>query len=727
MGIENTIDTLRLDIVVNNSGTTRKINNTTKSLEKLYNVIEQINGAGGVNGTFNGGGGSGGSSRGSGAKIPNVAKNLNKALNIGSIVGKLYFVRNVTKQLGQGLARLVQYGIDYQETLNLWQTAMRGNISQARTFVSEMNKAYGISSATLMNYQAVFKNMLSALGNISDTTAYGLSESLTQMALDFASLYNTSVESAMTKFQAVLSGQVRPIRTAGYDITEQTLFQLYQSLGGTKTVRQLNQTEKQLLRILAVFEQMQRSGATGDLAKTLGSSANQLRMMKEQSQEFATWIGISFQTLMEKSGILVGINTALYVAVELARSLAYSLGYAEPDWGIDFAEGVEEAEKEVDTLKGKLLGFDKFQVLQSGVGTDGVDIEDNLVKALEQYQSLFKGVDNPAVKNATSILEALGGELVDVKNEAGEVVGQIWKFPPALVEATKLLGAFAGALAIVGIVALEKKLISVISALTGLNGAFNLLYIGGLALVIYGVTTLITQWDELSTGAKVVTIAITALGTAIITYNGLQKLSALINSQAKSNLLLLELAYYKVRIAASLAATAGVAIFVGSLMNMIGAWDKMTGFEKVISIFGLIGSAALVAAAGIAAFHNAWSVGTASVAIIGGLLAIGGAIASYSAQMRDIEAHANGGLATKGSLFYAGEAGPELVTQTSGGNSTIMNMKQLEDAVARGFIRGFIATDNEDNNITEVYMDGQKVLNIIRGRAQRQGLDFVKI
>jgi hypothetical protein len=243
---------------------------------------------------------------------------------------------------------------------------MRGNISQARQFTSEMTKAYGISSATLMNYQATFKNMLSALGNISETTAYGLSEALTQMALDFSSFYNVSVESAMTKFQAVLSGQVRPIRTAGYDITEQTLFQLYQQIGGTKTVRQLNQTEKQLLRILAVFEQMNRSGATGDLAKTLGSSANQLRMMKEQGREFATWIGISFQTLMEKSGILIGINTALYVAVELARSLAYSLGYAEPDWGIDFAEGVEEAEKEVDNLKGKLLGFDKFQVLQMG-------------------------------------------------------------------------------------------------------------------------------------------------------------------------------------------------------------------------------------------------------------------------------------------------------------------------------------------------------------------------
>ena len=729
------IDTLELKIIVDNKGTTARINSTTNALKNLHKVISDINGAGGVNGTINGGGGggsssSGGSSRSSGARgATSLAKNLSKSLNFGSMVAKLYFVRNITKQLGQNLAKVVQQGIDYGETLNLWQTAMRGNISQARVFVSEMNKAYGISSMTLMNYQATFKNMLSALGNINEDTAYGLSEALTQMALDFASLYNTSVDEAMTKFQAVLSGQVRPIRTAGYDITENTIFSLYQSLGGTKTVRQLNQTEKQLLRILAVYEQMARSGATGDLAKTLGSSANQLRMMKEQAQEFTTWIGVGFNTLMEKSGILIDINAALYVLTELAKSLAYSIGYVEPDWGIQFAEGVEEGEKEVENLKKSLLGFDKFQVLQSAeVSGDGLSIEQTLLDALKEYQSIFKGVDNPAVKKATSFLEALGGELVEVKNEAGEVVGYIWEFPPALTEAVKLFGSLAGAIAILGLVALEKKLWSVVTSITGVGNALTLLQVGGLALVIYGVSTLITQWDELSTGAKILMVAITVLGTAILTYTTLSKLANIINTQSKSSLLLLELAYYKVRIAAGLAATAGIALFVGNLMSMIGAWDKMSGFEKVISIFGLIGAAALAAAAGIAAFHNAWTVGTASVAIIGGLLAISGMIASYSAQMKDIEAHANGGTATKGSLFYAGEAGPELVTQTSGGGSTIMNMKQLEDAVARGFIRGFAATDNGDNGeTTEVYMDGQRVFNILRGVANRNGYDFAKV
>ena len=152
----------------------------------------------------------------------------------------------------------VQYAIDYQETLNMWQVAMRENLDLADEFITKMNRAYSVSEKTLMQYHATFKNMLSALGMISESSSYPISEALVQMALDYSSLYNTTMEKAMITFQAVLAGQVRPIRSiSGYDITENTIYQLYESLGGTKTTRQLSQTEKRLLRILAVFKQME--------------------------------------------------------------------------------------------------------------------------------------------------------------------------------------------------------------------------------------------------------------------------------------------------------------------------------------------------------------------------------------------------------------------------------------------------------------------------------------
>ena len=54
MGVSNVIDTLELNIIVNNKGTTARINNTTNALKNLHKVISDINGAGGVDGAVNG-------------------------------------------------------------------------------------------------------------------------------------------------------------------------------------------------------------------------------------------------------------------------------------------------------------------------------------------------------------------------------------------------------------------------------------------------------------------------------------------------------------------------------------------------------------------------------------------------------------------------------------------------------------------------------------------------
>ena len=162
-------------------------------------------------------------------------------------------------------------------------------------------------------------------------------------------------------------------------------------------------------------------------------------------------------------------------------------------------------------------------------------------------------------------------------------------------------------------------------------------------------------------------------------------------------------------------------------------WSDMSSLERASTVLKIVAGAAFLAASAIAAFHTSWSVGVAAGAIAVGIAAIVASMATASAAAKDmqksVEAHANGGLATKGSLFYAGEAGPELVTQTSGGGSTIMNMKQLEDAVARGFVRGFAATDKgyENDDTTEVYVDGQRLFNIMRNTAKRNGYDFVRV
>ena len=342
-----------------------------------------------------------GRTSGGGASFNNKNhKETNKELKVSSItiskmLNKVYFLRNYTKQMFASMKKVFDYAVEYTETLNLWQVAMRNNRQEADEFVKTMNKAYGISTQTLMNYQAIFRNMLSSLGGISENTSYALSEYLTQMAVDYASLYNTSIDRAMTTFQAVLSGQVRPIRSiAGYDITETTIFQLYQQLGGTKTMRQLTQTEKRLLRIYAVFQQMESSGAIGDLNRTLGNTANQMRIMSEASKELQTWFGLIMEDIFKPA--LPIINAFLITLTNITKAIAKMRGVQLFEGGA--VESVKELNSELDNMQGKLLSFDRFEALSSNEdsGNNLLGIDENLLNGLSRYKSLLSEVTGEA-------------------------------------------------------------------------------------------------------------------------------------------------------------------------------------------------------------------------------------------------------------------------------------------------------------------------------------------
>jgi hypothetical protein len=176
--------------------------------------------------------------------------------------------------------------------------------------------------------------------------------------------------------------------------------------------------------------------------------------------------------------------------------------------------------------------------------------------------------------------------------------------------------------------------------------------------------------------------------------------------------------------------TAGLTLLLSGLFDLQN-WGDMSGLEKASTILRIVAGAAFLAASAIASFHTAWSVGVAAGAIAVGIAAIVASMATASAAAKDMEKSvqmkAVGGLATKGSLFYAGEAGPELVTKTSGGGSTIMNMQQLEDAVARGFIRGAAATQGNDNQQITVNVSGRSLFSILVDEARSSGYEMVKV
>lgn len=419
------------------------------------------------------------------------------AFSLTKLVNRIYFLRNYTKQLFRDLTGIIKKAVDYTETLNLWQVAMRGNREEAEDFVQTMNKAYGIATQTLMQYQAIFRNMLSSLGGVSDNVSYQLSEYLTQMAIDYASLYNVSIERAMTTFQSVLSGQVRPIRSiAGYDITETTIYQLYQQLGGTKTMRQLSQTEKRLLRIYAVFQQMESSGAIGDLGKTMGSTANQFRMFTESAKELGTWLGIIFEDLI--APFLPKLNAFVITLTNIVKAFAQMNNIKPKDFGV--VESVEQLNEELEQTQGKLLSFDKFESLNASTGDNNLlGIDENLLAGLTKYEGILSQITGEAQELAekwTSWWVDDEGNLTENAQELLNVLEKIGITLGVLIGLNLItkIGKFAG-------------------SILGLTGKINLLHTG-VNVLIAGIIVLLSSWDDMSGAERAITI-FTALAVAL--------------------------------------------------------------------------------------------------------------------------------------------------------------------------------------------------------------------
>jgi hypothetical protein len=410
----------------------------------------------------------------------------------------------LVRRLSRYAANIVKAGSDYLETMNLWQVAMRENLDLADEFVNKMNKAYGVSTKTTMQAQATFKNMIGSLGDLSDETAYRLSEAITQMAFDYSSLYNVKLEQAVEKFQSALAGQVRPIRSiSGYDITEKTIHALYQSLGGTKTQRQLSRTEKQLLAILAVYKQMGASGALGDMAKTIDQFANQSRMMVEYWTELKSWSGLILKDLVDQSGLMVYINAFLITFTEVVKAIAKSKGLGDDNFVNGIFESAESANDEIDELQGKLLEFDKFRSLSGQETGADVAIDQQLLNALAGYTSYADQVVSKAQE-----LAAVWREWWFDDDDTLTVKAQI------LLGVLKAIGVVLAVLIGASMIASIAKLVTLLGTMNATTAALVI----GFGTLVWGITTFIAAWNDMSGMKRAVSIILALAAAAAALY-----------------------------------------------------------------------------------------------------------------------------------------------------------------------------------------------------------------
>lgn len=407
--------------------------------------------------------------------------------SIGRLYGELWLLIRAVKSLGSAIKSAMSYG----ETLNYFEKAfddiasrstedwknlgyesateyyqalsdtlkaeakgineqLTGMTSNGKGFQVSTNKNLGLNTTDTLKAQTRFAQMSASMG-VATNNATLLSNVMTKLGGDLASLYDTDFNSVWGNLQSGLAGMSRVMDKYGVNVRNANLNQTLLELGIDTTVDKLGQEDKVLLRTIVMLKGT--TSAWGDLAETLNSNANQLRLLQGNWQKLTTIIGSMFAPVLQK---ILPIINAVVVALQRLASFVASLFGIEADFGSAIGGGLEDTSDYLDgigdsadnasgavkKLKNQLLGLDELNVISSkdnsgggagGIGGAGGQLNEAFLKATQEYldawQTAFDNMEDRISRIADIItnseaFKTLKELFIDLKDGDWSGVGQ---------------------------------------------------------------------------------------------------------------------------------------------------------------------------------------------------------------------------------------------------------------------------------------------------------------
>lgn len=352
-------------------------------------------------------------------------------------MAKLVSLKAIAEYLGNAVAKFN----DFYEATDLFHNAM-GNLSgEADTLISKMQGLLGVDPTKAMTYMATIQSLGTSFGLTSDK-AYILSKNLTQLAYDEGSYWNKDVAETFTAMSSAISGEIEPIRRLGIDLSQARLQQELLALGFNKQVSSLSQADKAVLRYIAIMKQT--ANVQGNLAQTIQSPANQIKILKAQLDMLAKSVGSLLYPAMKS--ILPPLIAAVQLIREFVQWVAKLMGvkvaFTDFTKSADSVGGIGDAmddttdstKKAAKALKDYTMGFDELNIIdptQGSSGSGGGASAGNILGDVDlSGYDMFKNYVGNAVDEIKAKLEKLAPLIAGIS--AGFAT---WAIGNALLEA----------------------------------------------------------------------------------------------------------------------------------------------------------------------------------------------------------------------------------------------------------------------------------------------------
>lgn len=403
----------------------------------------------------------------------NIAKTMSGAMKkISSIIA--------VAGIGKVLKDSIMKGMEAIESESLVETVFGNQVDDIRAWSTELQNTLGLNGFAVRKNTAMLYNMTKSMG-LTESEAMNLSKSMTLLAEDVASFYNLSSEEAFNKIRAGLTGETEPLKQIGVLVDENTVKMTAYQNGIASVGSELTNSQKVMARQIAIENQL--STASGDLARTIQSPANQLRIFRGQLELLAINLGQAFMPIVQVvlpilNNLVKGLNKVISAFATFMKALfgmemsvggtasagaraigdmARSVEGAESNAG-GMARNLGRAGQEAKKLKGFLAGFDELNTTTReevgggsggsgggdiGGGVGGIEIETPSIdftqtdSALEQIPQKFQDMADKVKGVLENFFEPIITAWDNVKDRLIEQVKKAWENVKAIFSNAK--------------------------------------------------------------------------------------------------------------------------------------------------------------------------------------------------------------------------------------------------------------------------------------------------
>ena len=266
----------------------------------------------------------------------------------------------------------IELGSNITEVENVVDTAFGSMAGKAYNFAATAAEQFGLSELAAKQYSGTMMAMLKSSG-VAQGAAADMSITLAGLAGDLASFYNIDTDEAFYKLRASIAGETEPLKALGINMNIVNLEAYAMSQGINKAYREMTLAEQSILRYNYILDKTKF--AQGDFAKTSGSFANQLRLLRLNLQSISAIIG---------QGLIAAILPAIKALNKLMEKLTQAAKKFRDFMYVLFGKKIESPTR---GIVDDMAGMTDYTTDLSGISNSAEDVEDGMEDAADGMDS----------------------------------------------------------------------------------------------------------------------------------------------------------------------------------------------------------------------------------------------------------------------------------------------------------------------------------------------------